>query len=219
VPQPKLATRVRRDQIVEAALGLIAQHGLRRLSMAALARRVGLVPSAIYRHFRGKDEVLDAMIAFIHARLIANVQAARGRTPRTLERLERLLMDHVQLIRENKAIPLIVFSEDVYYGRPTRRAAVHDMLRDYLGHVGGLIREGQAEGVIRPDLDPGTGSVMFLGLVQPAAILWHVSDSAFDVTRQAAAAWRLFRETITGASPLTAEPAARRSPPAQGEPS
>jgi len=39
-------------------------------------------------------------------------------------------------------------------------------------------------------------SVMFLGLVQPAAILWHVSDGGFDVTRQADRAWRVFREVI-----------------------
>ena len=39
-------------------------------------------------------------------------------------------------------------------------------------------------------------SVMFLGLVQPSAILWHVSDGGFDVTRQTEKAWTLFREAI-----------------------
>ncbi|HEY6572448.1 MAG TPA: helix-turn-helix domain-containing protein, partial [Candidatus Eisenbacteria bacterium] len=58
----KLATEVRRDQIAAAALQIIAAHGVRGLSLAAVARRVGLVPSAIYRHFAGKDEILDATL-------------------------------------------------------------------------------------------------------------------------------------------------------------
>ena len=40
----KLDTLVRQEQIAEAALSLVAAHGVRRLSMAAVARRVGLVP-------------------------------------------------------------------------------------------------------------------------------------------------------------------------------
>ncbi|NIQ01450.1 MAG: TetR family transcriptional regulator, partial [Nitrospinaceae bacterium] len=52
----------RKDQILQAALGLVATQGLQGLNMAALARRVGLVPSALYRHFKGRDEILDAVI-------------------------------------------------------------------------------------------------------------------------------------------------------------
>ena len=59
--QPKVGTQIRREQIAEAALGLVAAEGVRRLSIAAVARRVGLVPSGIYRHYKSKDQVLDAV--------------------------------------------------------------------------------------------------------------------------------------------------------------
>ena len=51
----KLDTEIRKEQIAEAALGLLASQGLGRLSVAAVARRVGLVPSGVYRHFMNKD--------------------------------------------------------------------------------------------------------------------------------------------------------------------
>ena len=41
----KLGTEIRQEQIAEAALELVASQGVRRLSVAAVARRVGLVPS------------------------------------------------------------------------------------------------------------------------------------------------------------------------------
>lgn len=55
----KMKTEVRREQIAAAALQLIARRGMHGLSIAGIARQVGLVPSAIYRHFDGKDHVLD----------------------------------------------------------------------------------------------------------------------------------------------------------------
>jgi len=74
----KLDTQVRREQIAEAAMNLIATHGVRRLSIAAIARRVGLVPSGIYRHFKNKGEVLDAVLDLLEKRLAAIVQAAKA---------------------------------------------------------------------------------------------------------------------------------------------
>ena len=74
----KLDSEVRREQIAEAVLGLVAARGVKRLSVAAVARRVGLVPSGIYRHFKSKDAMLMAVLDLIEARMQGNVTAARG---------------------------------------------------------------------------------------------------------------------------------------------
>ena len=69
----KLETDVRQDQIAQAALNVISSHGLKALSVARVARQVGLVTSAIYRHFHSKDAVLDAVLGLIGDRLRENV--------------------------------------------------------------------------------------------------------------------------------------------------
>ena len=69
----------------------MAAEGLKRLSIAAVARRVGLVPSGIYRHFKSKDEMLDAVLDLLEKRLRANVEAARAESAEPLDRLRSLL--------------------------------------------------------------------------------------------------------------------------------
>lgn len=192
----KLSTDIRKEQIARAALGLVSSVGLRRLSMAALAREVGLVPSAIYRHFPSKGKVLDAMIQLIRARLLANVEAARRETGDPVERLKRLLMRHARVIRENRGIPQIVFADDFHTGHPGRRETIYGGLQGYLAGVAGIVREGQRGGQVRRDLDPRTISVMFLGVVQPAAILWHLSGGRFNVTAHARKAWRIMERAM-----------------------
>jgi hypothetical protein len=66
------------------------------------------------------------------------------------------------------------------------------MITDYLDEVAEIVRKGQQERRIRRDIDPGTVSMMFLGIVQPTAILWYMSDGAFDVMRHVEGAWKAF---------------------------
>lgn len=192
----KLDTEIRQEQITQAALSLIASDGLKGLSVARIALRVGIVPSAIYRHFKSKDEVIDGVLDFIQDRLLGNVDAVCVETRDPLERLRLLLMRHVKLIRENQAIPRIIFSEDVYGGHPDRRAKVYRIIWDYLNQVGELIGQGQKEGRMRSDINTETAALMFLGIIQPAAILWHMSNGSFNITKHTEKAWEIFIKVI-----------------------
>ena len=192
----KLDTQVRQEQIARAALGLLTDLGMQGLNIGRVARRVGLVPSAIYRHFKSKDEILDAVLELIEERLLGNVRAVYEESSDCLERLRLLLMRHIELIRGNDAIPRIIFSDEVGFGDSAKRAKLYGIIEGYLKEVEDIVHRGQGAGVVRDDLDPATLSVMFLGLIQPAVILWHVSDGRFNATRHAREAWEIFRDAI-----------------------
>jgi len=191
----KIETEIRQEQLAQAALSLMTVNGLKGLSVARVARRVGLVPSAVYRHFTSKDKLLSSVLNLIGERLQSNVAVASGGGD-TLEALRVLLMGHVRMIRENRGILQVVFSEDVHNGHPERKAKVHALVKGYLGKLAEMVARGQANGDIRPDVDPATVSLMLLGLIQPAAILWHLSDGGFDVTKHVERAWQLFSERL-----------------------
>lgn len=192
----KLGTKVRREQIAQAALALIASKGVNGLNMAGLARQVGLGTSSLYRHFQSKDQVLDAVVVLLRERLHGNVQTAVQEATAPIEQLRRLLAMHIRLILEYQAIPRLFFSGDLYAGHPERKAKLYTVVKSYLEEVAGIIRRGQQEGSVRPDLDADAVSVVFLGLIQPTAILWHLSDGEFNVGKQVEKGWPLFHEAI-----------------------
>jgi AcrR family transcriptional regulator len=198
--EEKLDTRIRREQIAEAALQLVAGQGLHRLSVAAVARRVGLVPSGIYRHFHSKDEILAAVLDRIEQRLLENVRAAEEETDNPLECLRSVLVRHIKFIREGRAIPRIIFSDDFHGGQPQRKEKILSIFGKYSGAVADIVRRGQKQGLIRRELEPATVAMMVFGIVLPAGILWHLTDGGFDVTQHAKRAWELLRGAIV-ASP------------------
>jgi len=192
----KVNTEVRQEQIAEAALDVVAVHGMKGLSVAAVADRVGLVPSAIYRHYRSKGALLDTVLKLIGDRLQANVTIVCEETADPLDRLQRLVARHVKLIEENRAIPSVVFSDEVYGGSSERREKVSGSIGRYLAQIERLVREGQTQGRIRPTLRPRTVAVMILGIIQPAAILAHLSGGEFDLIRHGREAWDLLRSAL-----------------------
>jgi AcrR family transcriptional regulator len=188
----KLDTEIRREQIVLAALNVAASEGMQGLKVSELAHRVGIVPSAVYRHFKGKSEILDALLDLIEERILENVKIVCTESDDAFERLRNLLLRHVQLIMDYQAIPRIIFSEEVIGGRAERKSKICRILRKYLDEVASIVRRGQEEGVIRSDVSPDTAALAFIGLFQPAAFFWHLTDGDFDVKGQAENAWRIY---------------------------
>ena len=192
----KVKTQIRKDQIAQTVLRLVAERGLKGLSVAAVACQIGLVPSALYRHFKGKEEMVDAALEIIRRRFLGNVDAVCEETEDPLERLRLLLGRHLEMIRDNQAIPRIIFSEEVYADHPNRKKKVYHLVRTFLSKVETIVRLGQKSGQIRENFKPEMVSVLFLGLFQPAAVLWYLSNGRYDVSRHIHRVWPIFKEAI-----------------------
>jgi AcrR family transcriptional regulator len=193
---PKTDTETRQAQITEAAMHMIAAEGINALSIAGIAERVGIVPSAFYRHYKSKDDVLDAILDQLRNKLLGNVAAVRKEAEKATERLKRLMQRHVRLLAENHVIPQIVFSDSFYAGHPERKNKVTGIVAAYLREVRKMVAEGREDGTISAGIQPETVSVMFLGMVLPTAVLRNVTGGRFDVNRYVANAWPVFERGI-----------------------
>ena len=192
----KQSSEIRKRQIAGAAMSLIAREGVKGLSVAAVARKVGVVPSALYRHYKGKEEILEATLSLIKELIMENIRAVKKESSSPLEQLRLLMIRHLEMIQEFQAIPRIIFSDEVAASKPLRRTALFKIVKGILGQVARLVSHGQRLGQIKPALDPHTVSVIFLGLVQPPAILWYLSLGSFDISKHMKKAWPLFKKAI-----------------------
>ena len=192
----KAKTKIRQEQIARGAMKLLAVRGWRRVSLASIARQVGVVPSAVYRHFKGKDDMLDAVLDLVGERFQANILAARESSSDPIVQLHEALARHVNLIASGVPVPRIILSEDIFTGHRRHRKRVHAIYQAYLGAVGAIIREGQRQKVIRREWEAEDLSLMWLGLVQSPAILWLLGQRQFDLRQHCDRAWRIFAEMI-----------------------
>jgi AcrR family transcriptional regulator len=190
----------RRDQIALAGLAIIDEQGTGALNVASVARRVGVAPSALYRHFPDKDGMVAHMIARLGAGIRANLErAAAEADDDAIEALRAFLDRHVAFIQENRGFPMLVFSDLVLQHAGRRRTMLGNFAH-FRDVIAGMLRLGQRQGRVRADLDPEAGAFAFFGLFMPVALDWHLSGGGIDLADTVRRAWSIYAVGIRVAS-------------------
>jgi AcrR family transcriptional regulator len=110
--------------LVDGAIDLIAERGLRGFSLAELSRRLGVTVAAPYRHFADRDELLAAVaVRALHA--FADALAARsGDQDPPEQRLAAMASGYVRFAAEQRALFDVAYATGLDKTRyPELRAA------------------------------------------------------------------------------------------------
>ncbi len=154
----------RRQQIVQAAIGLFSRHGFRGTTTREIAEAVGISEAALFKYFATKEDLYTAIIETksqtdeVIAR--AGNPAARGDDAGVFRAIGLHFLEEVQ--RDPTLMRLLLFSalenhelSEMFFRSRVR--GLHEFLADY-------IRAGAAAGRFRP-LDPLLAARAFLGMV------------------------------------------------------
>jgi TetR/AcrR family tetracycline transcriptional repressor len=83
-----------RELIIKEALALLDEHGPGALSMRRLADRLGVAPTALYTHVRGKADLIDGLIDQVYAGLTLTPDPS-GDWTEQLTTLSQQIRDHL----------------------------------------------------------------------------------------------------------------------------
>lgn len=75
---PRLSAPERREQLLEAALDVVREHGYTGLTMEAIARRAGVTKPVVYDAFNNRDDVMTTLLAAEEQRAVAEILTAIG---------------------------------------------------------------------------------------------------------------------------------------------
>lgn len=98
---PSGKPRLDRDTIIAAGLELAAVPGATSISVRELGARLGADPTAIYRHFRNKEHLMEALLDELISRSVAAVTADPDDWR---ERLRQLAMSTLEIFSAYPAV-------------------------------------------------------------------------------------------------------------------
>lgn len=153
---------LRRRQIIEAAAACFDREGFHRTSMQDICREAELSPGAIYRYFRSKEEIIEAMGEEHLRRDLELIEAARRQedTLEVFEELARLFFNRFQL--ENAACDVELYAEAL------RNETIRETLKKGSDGIResfkAVIQRAQERREIKPSLDPDAVARAFMAL-------------------------------------------------------
>lgn len=188
----KKSTRVRREEIVQAALDVVGRKGTRALTIAAIADAAGMSEANIYRHFSGKEEIFSALADFIGSSVMGKAAAIAASSRKPMEKLETIFFSHIAIIAEHPGIPRFVFSEDVHLGHPELARTLTMRIGNYVNTISGVIAAAIAEGEVKPEISARETALTLLGMIQFTALRFTSGDLSVDITAEGQKLWKNF---------------------------
>jgi AcrR family transcriptional regulator len=149
-PRRSAVEPVRRAQIVDAAITVVAEEGYARASMARIAQRAGLSKGLLSYHFRNKDDLLEQAMrttfAAITVAVIDEIDVSAP-APEILRAAIHRVADYGATHRHQlRAMDQISRNLRDAEGRPLLTLADYD---GAYGQIQQLFRKGQQEGTFR----------------------------------------------------------------------
>jgi AcrR family transcriptional regulator len=114
-----------RDTIVDTTIRIIAEQGTEGFTMRSLGQALGTDPTAVYRHFRDKAELLRAVSERLLGTVTVDLPAEAGWRPVTVEVCRRL---RSALLNQPQLATALQFGPPL---QPTEFAITETLLRQF----------------------------------------------------------------------------------------
>ena len=148
-------------EILDAAAKCFFEKGYDAASLQDIADRVGILKGSIYYYIKTKPDLRDALLLEVHNEGLARIKALAETPGNALDKLEAMIRGHVRYIAQNlekTTVYLMELKSVAKKGGLFDKQEYRDVFRD-------VIREGQNEGTLLSDLDPGLTAQAMLGAV------------------------------------------------------
>lgn len=154
-----------RQRIMNVALEVFAENGVRGATMVEIAKRVGITSGALYWYFENKEEIFDAVVKS-HSQPVVILDTVKIMIPKMEPEMTIMLILQGTLayFRVNLDFLRLVVSEALR-DQNASSPFLEGMLEPVRGFMRDCLEIWYEKGLVKPDIDLGSAAQMFLGMV------------------------------------------------------
>ncbi len=186
----------RQQQIINVAIELIAEKGIQDLTIKNLSGRIGIAESAIYRHFKSKQDILLGILSLFDEDKTIFMEKIKASGKPPIEQLELLFRLRFKFFKENPAIASVIFSEEIFRNDQRLSQKVFEIMKNNQEIVFDIIKAGQKQNVIRKDINTHQLAFIIIGALRLAVTRWRLSGFAFNLEKEGKKLWESILKII-----------------------
>ena len=168
----------RQNEIVDVALRLIAEKGIRNLTIRRLSQALNVTDAALYYHFRDKVEIVQALVGRFEA-AADDLEELHGWAA-----VEAALVQRTELVLATPDLARVLFAEELFQGDPEVEDILFGMMRRHHQTMLEHFKEAIDAGELRGDIPMDTLFRMILGPLRLLIKQWGMSGHAFDLSAE-----------------------------------
>ena len=194
------ALKPRAEQIVDEAIKLLSEGGIVALTTKNLAGAVGISEPALYRYFKGKIDILVAILDRLSSNMERLFEQSMNREDSVLEQIHSVYERVFHSFAKQPALASVVFSEEMFRHDPRLSERVSRIMDTVEGHMLSLLRSKKGRAECRRDIPAEDLARVIMGSLRFLVTRWRLSGYAFDLEKEGMALWKSLRLMISTSS-------------------
>jgi TetR/AcrR family transcriptional regulator, cholesterol catabolism regulator len=162
----------RRAEVLDAATQVFHEKGYEASSIQDVADALGILKGSLYYYIDSKEDLLFAIIDDVHRSTLEQLDRWLELDGDALTRLRAFL--HAQVLTYCRDVAKVgVFLHDFRSLSPEHQQRILDERDRFDEALRDLIRTGQREGVIAPEVDPKLSAMAVFGMMNWISTWWR----------------------------------------------
>jgi TetR/AcrR family transcriptional regulator, fatty acid metabolism regulator protein len=161
----------RRRQILDAAIRVFARQGFHSCRVSDIAREAGVAYGLVYHYFNSKDQVLNELFVERWSLLLAAIEEIDARPIPPRRKLDAVAAFIIDSYRHDPELMKVIIVEVTRAANSFGRTHLPEISQAY-DLIAKIVRDAQAAGDFRDDIDPMFASMWFYGAIEQLLSGW-----------------------------------------------
>lgn len=174
----------RQLEIIEAAGRILTEEGVHGLTTKKLAQRVGFSESAIYRHFKSKEEIIISLLTYLSESMDERFSQLGLNDKNPVESFEALFMNQFQFFTKRPHFVVAVFSDGLMEASDRINQTIVRIMQVKMKHLMPIILDGQQKNLFTNAITAEELLNIIMGTFRLQMYKWRQAHFEFDIERQ-----------------------------------
>ncbi|MCT8137446.1 TetR/AcrR family transcriptional regulator [Anaerobacillus sp. CMMVII] len=172
------------DQIIEAAVKVIAQNGYHHSQVSKIAKEAGVADGTIYLYFKNKEDILVSLFQEKMGKFIQKIEDELAGESSIEEKLLLLITMHLQQLQADHSLAIVTQLE-LRQSNIELRNRINEVLRGYLKLIDTIILLGIKEGIFSEEIDVRIARQMIFGTIDEVVTNWVMKEHKYNLVQLA----------------------------------
>jgi AcrR family transcriptional regulator len=186
----------RQQDVVNAAIKIIAEKGYQELTTKHIAEVVGVSEAALYRHFENKLDIIHKILDYFSEVTTAISEKIKAEAKSPIEQIKAFVLNRYSLFIEKPDLAKVMFSEEIFHN--DRSLAEHNLsiMHSHRNQLVEAIEKAQKEQTLRDDIEAIQLFRIIIGSMRLLVTQWQLCGFAFSLKDEGEELWNSIYKMI-----------------------
>ncbi len=177
----------RRESIIVSTIETINAVGLQNLSTKLIAQREGVSEGTLFRHFKNKTAIMQAVVDQFSQYDDAIVETCGRKKFSPIESIRYFYNAYAEYYQNYPEITVVVQAYDSLMCDAELSEKVSNIIKKRAAFIIKTIKNGQEQGLIKSDIDPILLENILTGGSKEICLRWRMSQFGFSIKEKTSA--------------------------------